>query len=55
MGYHDSNRNRDDAEQRPNSLLQRFRHIDWDMVISVMLVGIVVIIPTAVAVWRYLS
>jgi hypothetical protein len=56
MGYHGSNRDRDnDAERRPPSLLRRFRHIDWALVILVMLLGIVIIIPTAVAVWRYLS
>jgi hypothetical protein len=37
------------------SLLRRFRHIDWDMVILAMLVAIVVVVPTAVAIWRYLS
>ena len=56
MGYHDSNRDRDDeAERRPHSLQQRFRHIDWATVILVMLLGIVVVVPTVVALWRYLS
>jgi uncharacterized membrane protein len=36
-------------------LSRRFRHIDWAMVILVMLLGIVVVVPTIVAVWRYLS
>ena len=36
-------------------LSQRFRHIDWAIVILVMLLGIVVVVPTAVAIWRYLS
>jgi hypothetical protein len=53
MDYHD-NRNLNGAIRRP-SLLRRFRQIDWDMVILVMLVAIVVVVPTAVAIWRYLS
>jgi hypothetical protein len=53
MGYHDT-RNHNDVERRP-SLLQRYRHIDWDMVILIMLLAIVVVVPTTVAVWRYLS
>jgi hypothetical protein len=53
MGYHDI-RNHNDAEQRP-SLLHRFRHIDWDMVILIVLLAIIVLVPTTVAVWRYLS
>ena len=50
--YDDRNLN---AAIRYPSLLRRFRHIDWDMVILVVLVAIVVVVPTAVAIWRYLS
>jgi hypothetical protein len=52
MGYHD-NRNHNDVKR--SSLRQRFRHVDWAMVILIMLLAIVVVVPMTVAVWRYLS